>query len=179
MIKRVLAIFSLLVLLPLSGFAISISEIQNNPSRYIKTSDENDMAMYVDINSIKSLRVVFPYYTAQAKVYSIFYNGPSIGETTYTINYDYNRSAAFLNAVLLKNYPNMTQEQRSRILFDEVIRDCGISLHYSSMPVYALNGTYLKQINVPAPKTYFNSPNYKTANFIFKQCYKDYFSLYS
>ncbi|KXB93791.1 hypothetical protein HMPREF3191_00209, partial [Veillonellaceae bacterium DNF00626] len=56
MIKRLLATLFPVVFMPYMIFAISLSTIQNNPSQYEKVFENAAWTIYVDTNSIESLR---------------------------------------------------------------------------------------------------------------------------
>lgn len=181
--KQLLVIFSLLVLLPISGFAISLNELQGNPSQYVKVVELPNTTTYVDINSIKSLRYAPPYYTMQTRVHTVSYNELSIITSDLTFNYDYNRSIVTLHPLIPKNNPNSSNEEKERLLQEELFKDCGVSTKISRCLIYTWEGTYITQLtlgdlaDLNSRKTQFISENYNVANFIFKKYYNQYFSL--
>ena len=61
--KKILLLLLGLILIPFSAFAISLSEIQSDPGRYVKVAEGQTTTMYVDSYSIQSLRYAPPYYT--------------------------------------------------------------------------------------------------------------------
>ena len=65
--KKILLLLLGLILIPFSAFAISLSEIQSDPGRYVKVAEGQTTTMYVDSYSIQSLRYAPPYYTIQGK----------------------------------------------------------------------------------------------------------------
>lgn len=175
--KRLFAILMALVLLPISCFAISLEELQNNPSRYVKASDSKSMTLYVDVNSIKSLRYAPPYYTMQAKVYTVDFLYLAIVDKDYTINYDYTRSANELYKKVKKQYPYATDEYQTEFLVEEVQKDCGVYITFSNASMYEFDGKYLGQVESPFFKIKWESPSYRAANFIFYKYYNQYFSM--
>ena len=50
--KRILTLLFTLILIPFSTFAISRSDLQNNPERYVKVAEGQTDACYVDSYSI-------------------------------------------------------------------------------------------------------------------------------
>lgn len=80
MIKRLLATLFPIVFMPYMIFAISLGTIQNNPSQYEKVFENAERTVYVDTNSIESLRYSPPYYTLKAKFYNISYSAERIIE---------------------------------------------------------------------------------------------------
>lgn len=58
--KKILLLLLGLILIPFSAFAISLSEIQSDPGRYVKVAEGQTDACYVDSYSIKSLRYAPP-----------------------------------------------------------------------------------------------------------------------
>ena len=54
--KKILLLLLGLILIPFSAFAISLSEIQSDPGRYVKVAEGQTTTMYVDSYSIQSLR---------------------------------------------------------------------------------------------------------------------------
>ena len=66
--KKILLLLPGLILILFSAFAISLSEIQSDPGRYVKVAEGQTTTMYVDSYSIQSLRYAPPYYTIQGKI---------------------------------------------------------------------------------------------------------------
>lgn len=58
-----LNILFLLWFIPISALAISLEELQNNTDSYVKILEGKPGTVYVDVNSIHSLRYAPPYYT--------------------------------------------------------------------------------------------------------------------
>ena len=71
--KKILIILFAILCIPISGFAISLSTLENNPNRYVKVSENSEAAEYLDTYSVKSIRYVPPYYTLSATTYWVHY----------------------------------------------------------------------------------------------------------
>lgn len=72
--------------------AISLIEIQNNPERYEKIENlMTPLGLYIDKESVKSLRYEPPYYNIRATIYLVFYDGNRIlsEDTIYSYNLNY------------------------------------------------------------------------------------------
>lgn len=69
--KKILLLLLGLILIPFSAFAISLSEIQSDPGRYVKVAEGQTTTMYVDSYSIQSLRYAPPYYTQFKERYTM------------------------------------------------------------------------------------------------------------
>lgn len=182
MMKRLVLMLSILVLLPISIFAISLADLQGNPLQYVKISEAKGHALYVDVNSINSLRYAPPYYTMQAKTYTVLYSEPmAIIKIDFTINYDYNRSIYALHSQIPPYLHN--SEEIKYFLAAELEKDCGIGISLSNGTVYTLEGNYIKTLSnselykKSTSKIIFASSAYDCANFIFYHYYKQYFSL--
>lgn len=50
-------------LAPLIASAISLNELQSDPNRYIVIDEDKTYTIYIDSNSIESIRYYPPYYT--------------------------------------------------------------------------------------------------------------------
>lgn len=54
--KKILIILFAILCIPISGFAISLSTLENNPDRYFKFSEDSQTAIYLDTQSVDSLQ---------------------------------------------------------------------------------------------------------------------------
>lgn len=116
--KKILLLLLGLILIPFSAFAISLSEIQSDPGRYVKVAEGQTTTMYVDSYSIQSLRYAPPYYTIQGKIYYVSYTGNCIEKSTVIFNYDYDRSSVNLRKDLMPNNPYITDADRGNALWE-------------------------------------------------------------
>ena len=146
--KHLLAALIPLALAPLSAFAISISEIQENPQKYVKVDEDISSAHYIDIESIKSLRDASPYYTLQADMYLASYSSRSIFQNTIIFNFDYTRSYKSLNEALEKDFiakgkkALLYSKAYTSALWDEIEKNSGILANDSATEVYSFDGVY-------------------------------------
>lgn len=176
--NKIFSALTMLVLMPFSGFAISLDALQGNPEKYVKVSENQNSTSYIDADSIKSIRYSPPYYTLQGQTYLIVYGYANILETTVIVNYDNNRSLESLLNQLMDQHPNFTIPQISELSFTMLQRDCGMTLNATHMATYDLDGT-LTYESEPEPDLTpikFLSPYYHAANFMFEKYYGKKFS---
>lgn len=170
--KKLILTFLLLLITPLTAFAISLNELQNNPDRYVSITEAQNATVYIDINSIKSLRYAPPYYTLQTKEYFVAYDLNSIGEMTNIYNYDYNQSSASLMEKIMKTNPLCSDEEFVKLVLDEAYKNSGITYGKTNIDYYDLNGIYITSENKSSTtKVDFLSNGYKMANFVFEKYY--------
>ena len=67
--KKILIILLAILCIPISSYAMSLSTLQNNSSRYLRIDDNYETATYLDTYSVKSIRYAPPYYTLSATIY--------------------------------------------------------------------------------------------------------------
>lgn len=170
--KKLIFILLTLLTVPLTAFAISLDELQNNSNKYVNIYDTIDGTMYTDITSIKCIRYAPPYYTLQAKEYFIYYNFNLIGELTNTYNYDYNQSCISLMEKILESNPLCSEEEFIKSISDETDKNSGITYTRTNINYYNLDGLYKSSSNnIYTQKLDFLSNGYKMANFIFEKYY--------
>ena len=142
--KKILLLLLGLILIPFSAFAISLSEIQSDPGRYVKVAEGQTTTMYVDSYSIQSLRYAPPYYTIQGKIYYVSYTGNCIEKSTVIFNYDYDRSSVNLRKDLMPNNPYITDADRGNALWNEIKANTGIKFTETDVYTYSLSGDYIE-----------------------------------
>ena len=86
--KQLFLFFFLLLSIPFHTSAISLQEIQNNPQQYQMIYQNAEYALFVDSDSIESLRYSPPYYTLKCTAYHVDYLQDVIELFTININYD-------------------------------------------------------------------------------------------
>lgn len=67
--KKILASFILTALAPITTFAISLSDLTNNPDQYTKVHQNDYTTVYVDNESIKVVKDESPDYTIRGIVF--------------------------------------------------------------------------------------------------------------
>ena len=174
--KRMITISFMLLLIPLSCSAISLEELQSNPEQYEKIIEAPSGTIYLELNSIKSLRNSPPYYTLQAKVYSVLYDTVAIAESTRFFNYDDNRSTlSLLNKIVEENSKRSFSEQNNMLL-TELEKDCGMSYSDETVKYYKFNGEFAGTgTPLYSQKIKYNTNIAFVASCAFKQYYKHYF----
>ena len=182
--KRIVALIILFVLIPFSLFAISLSELQNN-SRYEKVDEVKTAAFYVDNYSVKSLRYNPPFYTMQADVYIVNYDGFEIFQTTSAFNYDFKRSKENLFKKYIEEMVNngtpLEESEFYKKIDDDFEKDTGITCTYvGNVNVFDLNGNhlhtgnYVNYANEPKKLMYY-SDFIVVADYVFHKYYNIHF----
>ena len=108
--KSFFSILLCFILIPFTISAISLSEIENDPIRYVKVYEVMDEtgcyytgSMYVDKDSVEVLLCAPPLYTIRGKTY--FIDHGAIIQDTRIINYDYNQSMETITKRLILDNP--------------------------------------------------------------------------
>ena len=167
--KQLFLFFFLLLSIPFHTSAISLDELQDNPQQYQIIHQNAECAIFVDSDSIESLRYSPPYYTLKCTSYLVDYLKSYILSSTTNIGYNISH----------RNFnPNKRKMSELGIY---------ISNHYKDL--WSLNGNYQPfspffdnrngDINSPF---YFdnrngdiNSPFYHVANYLFYKAYDEYY----
>lgn len=142
--KKILSTLLATAFIPFSAFAISLSDITNNPEQYVKIKNSMNTTLYVDISSIESLRYDPPYYTLRGKAYAVNYSSNRIFETTDIINYDYTKSVDSVtdNIINEDQKLNLNQSKEQMLVkLEGVLRaDCGMNYFHVNMNTWDFNG---------------------------------------
>ncbi len=149
--RRLLAATAALFLTPITAMAISMSELTSNPEQYNKIVEERDHIIYIDTNTIESLRYSPPYYTMRCNFYIASYSGNNIYESTITIDYDYNRSMITLMRKILdedqRNGISDTKEQLFKKLEIELTKDEGMRVSLTNVKRWDLDGNLTGELS--------------------------------
>ena len=124
--KQILLILLMLIFNPLSIFAISLNEIESNPSRYIiqiPISKRFSFVSYIDIQSIKTYSDSPSYKALEYKSYMVNYAKVEI--------YDYKNTVVFDS--------KFSSYSKSKIFAS----DYGVYLRMTSGSGYAFDGSSL------------------------------------
>ena len=141
--KRFLLTFLLVLMIPLSASAISLDELQSNPDKYTKIYEAENGTMYIDSESIKSIRYAPPYYTLQVKDYYVLYNLNCIQQSISTYNYDYNKNCATLTKKYAALYPSYSSKQIIDLVLAESKKDSGVIVTSVDINCYEFDGTFI------------------------------------
>ncbi len=179
--KKVLFIVLILVSMPICAYAVSLNTLQNNTSQYIKICEVQDATVYFEPSSIKLIRSSHPYYTLQAKVYTVLYGNSVILKNSYTFNYDYNRSLFALSLSYRNKNANCTTDELNDYALTEIKKDSGISHSSKTDCAYDLQGNYLYKGNLQphSAKAEFNTVVYAIADKIYyyhTECKEHFFT---
>ena len=170
--KRLLAALIPLALAPLSTFAISLSEIQDNPQKYIKVVEDANAAFYVDVDSIKSLRYSPPYYTLQCSMLLVAYDANRILDFTETFNYDLKKSPGTRYRTYETSNSAYTEEQILKMAWNDAKNDCGVIFSSAAGNFYDFDGAFLRESPpLRAEKAELGSNIYICADFMFNKYY--------
>lgn len=158
MFRKILAALIAVLIIPISTFAISVSDIQNNPNRYKYISQCADGAVYLDLDSVSSQRYSPPFYTLAADSYTVVYTKNCIIGAKFIFNYDYNhgRMTAIKNALdeMRKNNKieiRNNKEYMSDDTYEEIKNrvnsqmkiDTGVRALVAHTTVWNLDGKYI------------------------------------
>lgn len=174
--KRMITILFMLLLIPLSCSAISLEELQSNPEHYKNIIEAPEATLYVDSNSIKSVRNTPPYYALQVKIYYVIYDMTTIIESTCIFSYDQNRSSAILADKIIEENPTKSYNEQNDMFLSELEKNCGMTYSEQKINNYKFNGkfqftgtpSYNKEIK-------FNTNIAHVAKYIFRQHYNQDF----
>ena len=171
--KSFFSILLCFILIPFTISAISLSEIENDPIRYVKVYEVMDEtgcyytgSMYVDKDSVEVLLCAPPLYTIRGKTY--FIDHGAIIQDTRIINYDYNQSMEKISRdELIKKY------------LDIIHINSGITYSETYSKMYNSDGTIaLDNLpDIPPQKCGSFSGIGRAANYMFYKCYNHYFQL--
>lgn len=179
--KKILIILFAILCIPISGFAISLSTLENNPNRYLKVDEDSVNAMYLDTYSVKSIRYAPPYYTLSAQTYYVNYKYCMIGSNSVIFNYDYNHSVKTTRKQIvlnmLQNNETLTEDAIESNIENALRKDSGINLNYQPQDTWTLIGQKIKS---PAGDhenidISYDSPGYALAQYVFHTYYNQYF----
>ena len=154
--KQLFLFFFLLLSIPFNTSAISLDELQANPQQYQMIWQNAEYAIFVDSDSIESLRYSPPYYTLKCTAYHVDYLQDVIDLFTININYDISH----------RDF-NPNKEKTSEL-------GIYISDHYED--TWLLNGNYQSSDSfVNNRNCDIDSPNYHIANYLFYKAYGEYY----
>lgn len=170
--KRFLLLVIIQLLYIQAAFAMSLTELQSEPDRYINYREAQSSTLYVDLNSIQSLRNAHPYYTLKAKIYFVSYASDSIIEVSETYNYNYNQSFDSLVNKVLQLYPTYSDDKIADWILKEAEKNSGITIGSTSIKCYNLDGKYLNAGKPAYTKNVeFFTNKFFVANFIYNKYY--------
>lgn len=159
--------------------AISLIEIQNNPERYEKIENlMTPLGLYIDKESVKSLRYEPPYYNIRATIYLVFYDGNRILSEDTIYSYNLNYSAKSYAQRIEKNITSSKSEKLD-IWAKKLTENCGIQNSIQDRNSYDLNGVLKSPLGRQLlPKNIqMGSADYLIANQLFYNLYNQYFSI--
>ena len=154
--KQLFLFFFLLLSIPFHTSAISLDELQDNPQQYQMVDQDSEYAIFVDSDSIESLRYSPPYYTLKCTSYLVDYLRNVIGSFTMNISYDI-------------SYRDFNPNKRKTT-------ELGIYISGHLEDIWSFNGNYQ-----PSSPSFDNrncdigSPFYHVANYLFYKAYDEYY----
>lgn len=182
--KSFFSILLCLILIPFTISAISLSEIENDPIRYVKVYEVMDEtgcyytgSMYVDKDSVEVLLCAPPLYTIRGKTY--FIDHGAIIQDTRIINYDYNQSMKTITKRLILDNPKISRDELIKKYLDIIHINSGITYSETYSKMYNSDGTIaLDNLpDIPPQKCGSFSGIGGAANYMFYKCYNHYFQL--
>lgn len=175
--KKIIIAFLLLTVIHVTAFAISLDELQNEHSRYVKVKEDQSYAAYVDSNSIQSLRCSPPYYRLKGDIYIVAYANGYINKFNTIFNYDYNKSSKELKRQIRNRYGNLSGKPLYDKMWEIVKVDSGITgSEVENSYIYRFDGTLITRLPAQRDvKIPIMSPLSFAANYIFYRYYNEYF----
>ena len=180
--KKILIILLAILCIPISGFAMSLSTLQNNPERYLKVFEDYKSAVYTDTYSVKSIRYAPPYYTLSANIYYVVYGSNIVFAFSEIYNYDHNYSTeSTMSRIMSDMYSNdetLDEDTVYTRTFATLRKNSGIERTATFMGIWKLNGQPIKR---SAPtfsnnrSITYHTVGYDIAESIFKTYYKQSF----
>ena len=142
--KKILIILLAILCIPISGFVMSLSILENNPNRYIEISELQGMTVYLDSDSIQSLVYNPPYYRMKITAYNVINNLKMIYAISWVFDYDYYYSAKSTNdrilAEMSENNEPMTKDMFSEKLEHNLREQTGIEMTMDPLAVWTTKG---------------------------------------
>lgn len=182
--KKIVLLLLYLLLVPIASFAISLNELQNTPSKYIKVGTDQKWDVYVVNDSTQLLRENPPYYTIGCKGYFINYEYFLIQDFFMIVNYDYNRSARTIGETIGLRHKNDEKINREQIEKEAALEI--MSAGFGMKSTTTLYGTYTfdGQLKIDGHEGYvveknkqieLGSAGYNVANYLFNKYYHERF----
>ena len=183
--KKILGSILLALLFPLTTWAISLSDLENNPDQYHKVGESNAQAVYVDKNSLQSIRYSPPYYTLSARSYFVNYTDCTIIELNSLVNYDYNRSLEGITNLIAArhardNDPSKNnKETYKQEAIQEITSNNGLTSSDKILNVYTFDGDISMHgsdsfVTNGSPVKY-GTGEYRVAEYMFFAYYNQHF----
>lgn len=119
--------------------------------------------------------IIRPTTPCKFKVFLVSYPDSNIGDSLYTINYDYNHSVDDLIAKALKEDLTRSFEDCMKYVYRQAMKNSGITFNTSSSACYDFKGNYLSPVPSMSGDASYYSPIFHVANYIFYKYYDDYF----
>lgn len=142
--KKILIILLAILCIPISGFVMSLSILENNPNRYIEISELQGMTVYLDSDSIQSLVYNPPYYRMKITAYNVINNLKMIYAISWVFDYDYYYSAKSTSdrilAEMSENNEPMTKDMFSEKLEHNLREQTGIEMTMDPLAVWTTKG---------------------------------------
>lgn len=172
--KRIFILATFFIALFATVSAISLDEIENNPSRFqlIYSSDSSDT--FIDNDSIKVVRYDSPHYTITAMVYGVGYYSEaiSLSHNAYFFDYDYS----------LNNPQRIPEKKPKRRVYQQTI-NYGVKFQILDDAVYNFNGSTVFPYRSSGTLTEAHgteldprNDHYIEAMYVFYKTYNTYFN---
>lgn len=172
--KKMLLALITLSLIPLASFAISLDELQSNSDEYVPVSQTQRSTTYVDKYSIDSLRYAPPYYNIKSTVYVVTYATDRILSGELTVSYDYNKNLDKTTDKIIAANPHISKAEYIAML---PTMDSGCNCTWENLTAWSFDGSILYYHDPIYNKmAEVNSSFYHAANYMFFQCYNQYFN---
>ena len=176
MIKMLLNACCIALLIPFSVLAISINEIQDNPTKFVPIHSTPVISIYVNADSLKVVRYNPPFYNIEGTYYFVDFQSQMIIESTVAINYDYSKSfdARYRDAFAANPYAE--QDYLRDIIVSQLEADSGLVAGDEYAQCFDFSGTLI----IPKEKVKsrfglspipFDNMLWYIGNYFFYKCY--------
>ncbi len=181
MIKKFLLSFLMMTLIPITGLAISLEELQNNPTRYVRIHHDQRSSAYADTDSVKIVHHDSPHYTIQGTFYKVDFVSSKIMRDKLSISYDSQKSYPQRLEAAHKAHPDQSEEFIRTLIHSEQIKDSGMTLdvaytmafYFSGAPKFKKELCATEYCNIPIkPNTIFGT----VAEYFWLKCHNTTFT---
>lgn len=154
MIKKFLFLFLMMMMFPLSAQAISLKELQDNPTRYVLVNNDEVYAVYVDAESAEVVREEPPYYTIKGTFYEVNFLSSRIMRDRFSMSYDYRKSYKKRWEAARKAHPDQSDAFIYSLVDAEQSKDPGITLNEANVMGFYFSGApkFKKELRAPNPQ---------------------------
>lgn len=172
--KKICAALLLTAIVPFSTFAISLSELQDNPSKYEVVTQQQNFTVYADTDTIKPSTSIPPYYySIECTYYEVNYSDNYIYEVPSAFSYDSHRNRDVIFQLALQE-PMYNMVNRMNM---EILKDPGMQYATHNRKYFYTNGDLIGSLpDTTYQKCVMKTAPFYAANYAFNKCYNTWFT---